>query len=123
MFHTVLESETAACVGSGLLPVYATPQVVALMEHTACVLIDDLSADMPGALLPGETTVGTRIAIDHVKACLVGEVVNSTATLLTVDGRRYDFYIEVRDSHGELLAKAEHSRFRVLADKFMAKLK
>lgn len=120
--HTVLADETAAVVGSGLLPVYATPQVVALMEKTACELIAALPADAEGALQSGETTVGTRIAVDHVKACLVGEEVCATAMLLGVDGRAYNFLIEVVNHSGEVLAKAEHTRFRVDSDRFMAKL-
>lgn len=107
--HTVLPSETAEQVGSGLLPVYATPAVAALMEQTAYQLID-------------ATTVGTRIAIDHVKACLVGEEVHCTAMLIGQNGRQYDFLIEVRDSHGALLAEAEHTRFAIDPERFMAKL-
>lgn len=120
--HTVAETETAAVVGSGLLPVYATPQVVALMEKTACALIANLPADAEGALTDGDTTVGTRMVIDHVKACGVGSVVSATAMLVGVDGRAYSFLIEVTNDRGEVLAKAEHTRFRVNSERFMAKL-
>lgn len=120
--HIVAAKETAAQMGSGLLPVYATPSVVALMEHTACLLISAIPAGEEGALTEGQTTVGTRMAIDHVKACLPGEEVMSIARLTAIDGRRYDFLIEVKDSKGNLLAKAEHSRFMVVAEKFMGKL-
>lgn len=122
VLHTVAENETAACVGSGLLPVYATPQVVALMERTACELIAHLSAGAPGALAEGDTTVGTRMAIDHVKACAVGEQVSSTAMLIGVEGRAYNFLIEVTNARGEVLAKAEHTRFCVNSERFMAKV-
>ncbi len=120
--HIVAENETAAVVGSGLLPVYATPQVVALMEKTACELIASLSADAEGALAEGDTTVGTHMAIDHVKACRVGEQVRCVALLVAVNGRAYDFAIEVFNHAGELLAKAEHTRFKVNSERFMAKL-
>lgn len=121
--HTVTENETASVVGSGLLPVYATPQVVALMEKTACELIASLSADMEGALADGDTTVGTRMTIDHVKACKVGEQVRCTAMLIGVDGRAYEFMVEVLNHADEVLAKAEHTRFRVNSERFMAKLR
>lgn len=120
--HIVADNETAAVVGSGLLPVYATPQVVALMEKTACELIASLPADAEGALPDGDTTVGTRMTIDHVKACKVGEQVRCTAMLISVDGRVYEFMIEVLNHAGEVLAKAEHTRFRVNSERFMAKL-
>lgn len=120
--HIVTESETAAVVGSGLLPVYATPSVVALMEQTACRLIASLDKDVPGALSDGDTTVGTRMVIDHVKACRVGEQVRCTVLLLGVEGRQYNFLVEVINNAGVVLAKAEHTRFLVDSERFMAKL-
>lgn len=120
--HVVADTETAAVVGSGLLPVYATPQVVALMEKTACELIAGLAADAEGALQEGDTTVGTRMAIDHVKACGVGEEVCCTAMLVGVDARAYNFMIEVVDHAGVVLAKAEHTRFMVNSERFMSKV-
>lgn len=127
LLHTVQENETAAVVGSGLLPVYATPQVVALMEQTACELIASLAdggegALAEGALPEGETTVGTRMVVDHIKACKVGEQVSCTAMLIGVEGRAYEFLIEVTNHAGEVLAKAEHTRFRVNSERFMARL-
>lgn len=117
--HVVADTETADVVGSGLLPVYATPSVVALMEGTACGLL----AQPPyKGDLEGLTTVGTRIAVDHLKACRVGETVSCTAMLLGTNGRAYDFLIEVRNTRNELLAKAEHTRFSVDPERFMAKL-
>lgn len=121
--HTVRDNETAAVVGSGLLPVYATPQVVALMEQTACELIDHLPKDAKGALIDGDTTVGTRIVIDHIKACKAGEEVHSTALLIGVEGRTYQFMIEVTNHNGEVLAKAEHTRFCVNGERFLSKVK
>lgn len=120
--HTVADTETASVVGSGLLPVYATPQVVALMEQTACALIAGMPTEAEGALTDGDTTVGTRMVIDHIKACGVGEQVLSTAMLIGVDGRAYSFFIEVTNARGEVLAKAEHTRFRVNSERFMAKV-
>lgn len=120
--HVVTESETAACVGSGLLPVYATPQVVALMEHTACLLIAHLPDGALGVLSEGDTTVGTRIVVDHLKACKVGEKVRCTAMLLGVEGRAYQFLIELTSETGIVLAKAEHTRFVVNSERFLSKL-
>ena len=120
--HIVAADETAATMGSGLLPVYATPAVVALMEHTACQLIAAIPANEPGALTEGNTTVGTRMAIDHLKACLPGSEVLSTAELLNIDGRQDEYRIEVKDASGNLLAQASHTRFLVSSERFMAKL-
>lgn len=113
----VTDELTAARVGSGLLLVYATPAVVALMEETACRLID-----AECALPEGSTTVGIHIDIQHLRASKVGSQVTCTATLLGVDGRKYSFSLEVHDSEGNLLATATHERFLVDSERFMAKL-
>lgn len=114
---TVTDELTAARVGSGLLPVYATPAVVALMEETACRLID-----AECALPDGSTTVGIHIDIQHLRASKVGSVATCTAKLLGVEGRKYSFSLEVHDGEGNLLATATHERFQVDAARFMAKL-
>ena len=56
---TVTESDTAAKLGSGLVPVYATPALVALMEAAAVKALD-------GHLPEGRTTVGGRIDVRHL---------------------------------------------------------
>ena len=52
MSVVVTEELTAARVGSGLLPVYATPSMIALMENTACQSVAPY-------LEEGQGTVGT----------------------------------------------------------------
>lgn len=123
LHHRVLPSETADQMGSGLLPVFATPSVVALMENAACQLIANIPAGRVGAIEnEDETTVGTRIVIDHVKACRPGCMVTATAQLISVNGRRYEFKVIVTDENGNLLATAEHSRFIVSSKRFMARI-
>ena len=63
---TLVEKEdTAECVGSGSLLVYATPCMVALMEGAACEAIEE-------ALAEGTTTVGMELNISHLSATPVG---------------------------------------------------
>ena len=62
----VTENDTALHLGSGSLPVLATPAVVAWMEYCATCVIDS-------QLQPHETSVGTAIDVLHVKASAVGE--------------------------------------------------
>ena len=61
----VTDQNTAAAAGSGLVPVFATPWMVALMEHAAV----DATA---GCLSEGEGTVGTRLDITHDAATPIG---------------------------------------------------
>ena len=57
----VTENDPAWHLGSGSLPVLATPAVVAWMEHCATCVINS-------QLQPHETSVGTAIDVLHVKA-------------------------------------------------------
>ena len=105
---------TAERVGSGLLPVYATPMAAALMEETACLCIDGLPE--------GETTVGTRLDIQHLKPSAVGERLTCKAELKEQEGRRYVFDIKIYNSREEVVASATHVRAQVTAERFMQKL-
>ena len=106
-------SKTAAAMGSGSLAVYATPALVALMEHAAC---EAIAADLE----EGVTTVGTRMNVSHLAATPVGMEVRAEAVLTAQEGREYTFAIEAYDACG-LIGRAEHKRFAVKIDKFMAK--
>ncbi len=64
--ETVVTKEvTAAEVGSGLLPVYATPSMIALMEQTA-------SESVQSELEEGQGTVGISLCVNHVAATPIG---------------------------------------------------
>lgn len=109
----VEERDTAAVHGSGSLPVYATPAMVAFMEKTACALLQPY-------LEEGETTVGTAISVKHLKASLPAQKLQCTARLTLCDGRRYVFEIEVKDALG-VVGTAEHERFLIKSESFMKK--
>ncbi len=109
----VTEELTAAAVGSGLLPVYGTPYLVALMEETCHTSV--------GALLAaGQGTVGTRMDIKHVAATPVGLKVRCESELVAVDGRRLVFNVKAYDPAG-LVGEAVHERFIIDNERFMAK--
>ena len=117
MKHTeteiVTESNTAATVGSGLLPVYATPAMIALMEKCA-------SACVAPALEAGKTSVGTMLNVKHVSASPVGMHITCTATLTEIDGRRLTCRVEASDEAG-LIGEGTHERFVVDSERFLAK--
>jgi fluoroacetyl-CoA thioesterase len=87
------DADTAAAMGSGLVPVLSTPRLVALCEEATV-------AAVTGHLGDGETTVGTRIEIDHHAPTPVGDEVTVTARLDAVDGRRLRFNVDVADTDG-----------------------
>jgi fluoroacetyl-CoA thioesterase len=88
--YTVTEADTAAAVGSGDVPVLATPRVLALAERATV-------AAVAGRLDPGATTVGTRVELDHLAPSRVGADLEVTAVLKGVAGRRLVFAFHLQD--------------------------
>jgi predicted thioesterase len=109
----VKPSQTAEKLGSGLLAVFSTPSLVAFMENTAMQMID---------LPEGASSVGTSIAVKHLKASKIGEELTCVANLIEVDGRRYAFELKVTDLKGDLVGEGKHERFVVDIARFMSKL-
>ncbi|MEI6754170.1 MAG: thioesterase family protein [Paludibacter sp.] len=110
---TVNENQTASEYGSGLLPVFATPALVALMENTAIQLIE---------LPEGGSSVGTSISVKHLKASAIGEIINCEATLTAVEGRKYKFELTATDSAGDVVGTGNHERILIDVKRFMNKL-
>lgn len=106
-------ADTAAEVGSGSLPVFATPTLAALVEKTACLCID-------GMLDDGCTTVGTSLDIKHSAPTTVDVEVKCVCVLKEVDGRRLSFEATVTDNVG-IIGQAKHERFVVKTESFMSK--
>jgi len=109
----VTEADTAARVGSGGLPVLATPRMLALMEQAAFQAVEP-------HLNPGETTVGTLAEIRHLAATPVGMRVRALARLEEVDGRRLRFQVEAFDERGPI-GSGIHERFIVQSERFLAR--
>ena len=90
--YTVTGADTAAAVGSGDVPVLATPRVLALAEQATV-------AAVAGALEAGATTVGTRVELDHLAPSPVGAELSVQAVLERVEGRRLQFAVRLADGH------------------------
>ena len=104
-------NDTAEVLGSGGLPVYATPSMICHMELSAYSL----------AMEHGHATVGTKVNISHLRACKLGTEVECTAEVIEAEGRRILFTVKVSDDKG-LIGEGEHERFIVDPERFMAKL-
>lgn len=109
----VTPEKTAKTVGSGLLEVFATPAMIALMEEVA-------SESVAPALAEGSTTVGTLVNVAHVAATPVGAPVWCETELIEVEGRKLTFTVKAYDNAG-LIGEGTHERFIVFSEKFMAK--
>ena len=110
---TVTEEKTAQAMGSGTLPVFATPAMIALIEETAWKSVAD-------ELEEGCVTVGTSLNVKHLAASPVGMKVTCNTTLVEVDKRRLVFSVEVEDETGKI-GEGTHERFIVQAEKFQNK--
>ncbi len=87
---TVTDADTAQTLGSGEVPVLATPRALALAE-AATVLATKTS-------LSGElTTVGTRVELVHKLPTPIGRTVVAVARLATVEGRELSFDVALYD--------------------------
>jgi fluoroacetyl-CoA thioesterase len=109
--HTVSEADTALAVGSGEVPVLATPRVLALAEQATV-------AAVAGALEAGATTVGVRVELDHLAPSPVGTELEVTSVLEQVAGRRLQFAVRLHDG-GRLVAKGLITRVVVDAVAFL----
>ena len=110
----VTPAMSAARVGSGLVDVFATPMLVALVEQTCYESV------LPH-LDEGQGTVGTLVNVSHTSATPIGMRVWCDSELVEVDRRRLVFSVKAYDDAG-LIGEGTHERFVIDIDKFMQKL-
>ena len=89
---TVDNGVTAIAMGSGDMPVLATPAMLALMENAAMLAVKD-------ALAEGETTVGGHIEASHLAPTPIGAKVSATAEVVKIDGKRISFKVSAHHTH------------------------
>ncbi len=109
----VEEENLASSMGSGLMPVFATPCLVALMEETSWRSVEPFMEEGCG-------TVGTAVNIKHLAATPKGMKVTCESLLTKVDGRRLVFEVKVYDAEG-LVGEGTHERFIINNEGFAAK--
>ena len=110
---TVTEEKTAQAMGSGTLPVFATPAMIALMENTA-------SKSVEAKLDEGAGTVGTLINVKHVAATPVGMDVTCETKLVEVDRKRLVFEVKAYDAAG-VIGEGTHESFIIDNERFLEK--
>ncbi|MDR1286557.1 MAG: thioesterase family protein [Treponema sp.] len=109
----VAAGNTADSLGSGGLPVFATPAMIALMEMTAVAAVDHL-------LPEGWSTVGTELNVRHLSATPPGMEVRARAELLEIDRQRLLFSVEAFDNAGKI-GEGVHGRFIIENERFLKK--
>jgi len=109
----VTPEKTAEAWGSGDVPVFGTPSLVALLETAA---VDAVAKHLG----PGETTVGTWLDVSHLAATPVGLEVRAEAEVIAIEGRKLTFTAVAHDGR-EKIGECRHQRIIVTRDRFIAK--
>jgi predicted thioesterase len=110
---TVTDEDTAEALGSGSLPVLGTPRLLAWCEAATCAAVEP-------ELRAGETSVGSRVELEHSRASAVGALVEVTATPVFRDGRLHRFSVLAREADGgPVVGTGEITRVVVDADRFL----
>lgn len=111
--YTVTEAMLAARVGSGSLPVLATPVLSALFENAAAEIAQ-------GFLPEGITTVGTEITVHHTAPTSCGARIAVEAELAEQTDRVFRFRLSASDEAGQI-ASGDHERVSVKSERFVQK--
>lgn len=112
--ETVVTPELLASnVGSGLVKVYATAMMIALMEKAAVLSVEPY-------LEEGQGTVGTHVNMSHCSATPVGMKVWAETELIEIDRRKLTFKVAAYDERG-LIGEGRHERFIIDNVKFQQK--
>lgn len=85
--RVVGDEDTAIALGSGDVPVLATPRLIAWCEAATLEAV-------AGRLPAHQTTVGGRVEFDHLAPSAVGADVVVSARVSAVSGRRIDLDVE-----------------------------
>ena len=113
--QTVTEELTAAKIGSGLLPVFGTPYLAAMMENAAQTLLLTF-------LEEGKGSVGTHLDISHDAPTPIGMKVWCEAEIVNVseNGKIVDFAVKAWDKKGPI-SSGTHQRAVINHERFLAK--
>jgi predicted thioesterase len=111
---TVEEKHAATHIGSGTVPVFATPVMIGLMEMVATEAVQPF-------LPEGMTTVGIHVDVRHLAATPVGMRVIARAELLRLDKRILTFRVTV-DDQKERVGEGTHQRAIIDVARFQQKV-
>jgi fluoroacetyl-CoA thioesterase len=105
---------TAPSIGSGKVPVLATPVMINVIEAAALAAAEHL-------LPPGHQSLGIHLDVRHFAATPIGMKVIATAELVAVEGRTLSFRVEARDDK-EPIGGGTHQRVVVNVARFDARV-
>lgn len=112
---TVTPEMTAEALGSGALPVFGTPFMLAMMENAALLCVQP-------QLPEGKGTVGVDIQSNHLAPTPIGMRVQATAKVTGVseNGKLITFQVEASDECGPI-GQGTHTRAIISNQRFLDK--
>ena len=113
--QVVTQELTAAAVGSGMLPVFGTPFMAAMMENAALTALQSF-------LEEGQGSVGTRLDIRHDAPTPIGMRVWAEAEITGVseNGKMVEFSLRAWDEKGPI-GGGTHTRAIINTQRFLDK--
>ena len=114
--YVVTRDDTALALGSGDVPVLATPRIIAWLEAATV----EATVDLPD----GDTSVGTRVDVEHLLATPLGGAVTTHAQIVHRDDRLLRFEVTAFHDLGDgpvLVAHGHVTRVVVNREKFVAR--
>ena len=109
----VTSDKTAAACGSGSLPVFGTPFLLALMEEATCNSLE-------GRLEDGRSSVGVSMEVQHSAASPVGIKVWAESELTNIGGKMLTFTVTAYDEAG-VIGTASITRCIIRSESFVAR--
>jgi predicted thioesterase len=111
----VRPEHTAPKVGSGRIPVLATPIMINVIEAAALAAAEH-------RLPAGFQSLGIRLDVRHIAATPVGMTIVAEAEVVAVDGRTITFRVACRDDK-DLIGDGTHERVVVDVERFEARVR
>ena len=110
----VTVEKSANQVGSGLLDVYSTPAMIALMERASYLSLENY-------LDENESTVGGEVNIRHMQPTAIGKTVVCTSKVVDIEKTKIKFEVLVKED-SKVIGKGTHTRFVIDRDAFLEML-
>lgn len=113
--QVVTQELTAAAIGSGMLPVFGTPFMAAMMENAALTALQSF-------LEEGQGSVGTRLDIHHDAPTPIGMKVwvEAEITGVSENGKMVEFSLRAWDEKGPI-GGGTHTRAIINTQRFLDK--
>jgi fluoroacetyl-CoA thioesterase len=110
--HQVTRADLAETLGTGHVPVLASSRLLTWAEGATCAAID-------AAIDESQTSVGTKLALEHSLPSPLDTTVLVRAELTGVDGRLLEFEFQAEHDDGEVVGRGRVSRVVVDRNRFL----